>query len=93
MFTSILIGYASVALLVAAGTIHRVTRQRIRRDEHIDNVDRAVLVAVALLASVFWLILLPFYLIGWASSSEARALGARLGARFRRAPREPAHVQ
>lgn len=91
MMTAILIGYTSIALLVAGATIHRVTRQRIRRDEHIDNVDRAVLVSVALLASLFWLVLFPFYLVGWLGSPEARALGTRLTSRFRRAEREPVH--
>ena len=91
MFTAILVGYASVALLMATGTIVRVTRQRTRRDERIDNVDRAVLVSVAVLASIFWLVLLPFYLVGWLGSPEARALRARL--RFRRAEREPVHVR
>lgn len=79
MLMETLIGYSLVALALSSHALQRLPSGPPRRGEYLYGGERFVLVAVALLASAAWALVLPLYAIGWFGSPRRRAVVARMG--------------
>jgi hypothetical protein len=83
MTIGLLIGYLAFAVAVAIHATHDALTHRPGRYRYMRTSDQVVLAVVALVAGLFWIVLLPVYFTGWAPRAlRSNSGGARVRTRL-----------